>query len=206
MTLATLAIASLAAVPFSAEPGASPTPNSHLWVVNEVFSNADRTIQFIEFHECCGSSIENGTGGKKIFSNATGHQYTIPSNVPGNTANRYLLFGTAAFAALPGAPQPDFTLPADFFSISGDTIRWHIYPAATLSFGPGQLPLDGKSSYNRTIGVAINSPTNFAGQSGSISIAPVPALPLGWLAALALLALVGGSLVLRQRRMRTEPV
>ncbi len=138
MTIASMLIASLISGPLSPAP-AAPAPGSHLWVVNELFSNPDGTIQFIEMWECCGSTYENNLSGKSLFSDATGNSYTFPSDVPGNTSHRYVLLGTAAFAALPGAPAPDFIIPDAFFSTTGDTIRWHIYSAATMSFGPGEL-------------------------------------------------------------------
>jgi len=199
---AALVLASLAAPAVPVEPAPR---GSHLWVVNELFSNPDGSIQFIEMVECCGSSFETGLGGNSMFSDATGNTYTFPVNLTGDTAFKHLLLGTASFAALPGAPTPDFILPAHFFSVQADTIRWHIYPAATLSFVQGELPLDGVQSLNRGVGSALNSPTNFAGQSGSVVVAPIPTLPTP--AYLLLAVVVGGAglLVLRRRTAATRP-
>jgi hypothetical protein len=182
-----------------------PTPPvaSHLWVINELYSNSDGSVQFIELLECCGSSFENGLANKKIFSDATGHQYQFPTNIAGNTAHRSLLLATAGFAALPGAVTPDFTIPANFFSTSADTLRWHIYPNATLSFDIGELPLDGLYSFNRGSGSLVNSPKNFAGQQGSINLAPVPGMPIGWVAALAAVVSLAGLAALLPRAPRT---
>ena len=196
MTLTALALALLA----SATPASSATPNSHLWVVNELFSSPDGVVQFIEMRECCGSTIEIFTDGLSLYSDATGQQFTLDHNLSGNSAHRSLLFGTAAFAALPGAPTPDFILPDHFFSVTGDTIRWHIYTNATLTFANGQLPIDGQNSLNRGLGPRPNSPTNFAGQSGSVNILGVPALRGRWLVPLAGLVLVSGLLALRRLR------
>ena len=33
--------------------GVSVRAGSHLWVINELFSNADGTIQFVEMYNCC---------------------------------------------------------------------------------------------------------------------------------------------------------
>jgi hypothetical protein len=184
------------------EPPTAPV-NSHLWVVNELFSSADGTVQFIEMRECCGSTFENSLANKKIFSDATGHQYTFPANVPGNTAHRSLLLATASFAVLPGAPTPDFVIPENFFSTTADTIRWHIYPDATLSFTAGQLPLDGLRSFNRGTGTQINSPQNYAGQSGSVNVAaPVPGMPVGWVVALVAVVGLAGLAMLLPRAPR----
>ena len=197
MTLTSLLLLSLTGAP-SFVPGApAPAPNSHLWVVNEIFSTADGSVQFIELFECCGSQIETSMAGKNVFSNS--HSFVFPVNLTGNTANRHLLLGTAAFAALPGAPTPDFIIPANFFSTTSDTISWFIYPAATLVFGPGDLPTDGMNSLHRSGQSGINSPTNYAGLTGAVNVAMTPALPWSWLAALAATVLLAGGLVLRSR-------
>lgn len=80
---------------------------SHLWRFNEIFSNTDGTIQFIELHECCGSNAEVNLSGKWVLSDATGNQFFFPENLIPPTA-KHLLLATAGFAALPGAPTPDY--------------------------------------------------------------------------------------------------
>jgi hypothetical protein len=163
---------------------------SHLWRFAEAFSNADGTIQFIELHESSG--VDNGeifVPGHAIAS--TTKNYTIPApNLPATTANKRLLFATPAFAALPGAPTPDYTFPAGsvpFFSIVSDTLACTGWPSMII--GAGQLPTDGihslvcaneNSCSGANIVVAINSPTNFAGQTGSVNASsPPPAVPDG---------------------------
>jgi hypothetical protein len=194
MTLAHCLLAALAA--WSSAPEPEP-PCSHLWIVNELFSSPDGQVQFIELWECCGSSIETQLAGKNVFS--LSHSFVFPSNITGNTAHRFLLLATATFAALPGAPTPDYILPANFFAVTGDTVRWFIYPNATVSFSSGQIPLDGVHSLNHDLTTGVNSPTNFAGQSGSVSLVTVPALPLVWMSALVGGALLLGWLLLRGR-------
>ena len=194
MTLAHCLLATLAAW----SPGPEPEPPcSHLWIVNELFSDPDGLFQFIELWECCGSPIETQIGGLNVFS--LSHSFVFPSDITGNTAHRFLLLATANFAALPGAPTPDHIIPPNFFSVTSDTVRWYIYPNATVSFGPGQLPLDGVHSLNHDLTTGVNSPTNYAGQSGSVNLASVPALPLSWLGSLVVGALLVGWLVLRVR-------
>ena len=198
MTLTSLLLVSLTAGAPLIEPAPpASAPNSHLWVVNEIFSTADGSVQFIELFECCGSQIETFMAGKDVFSDS--HSFVFPVNLTGNTANRHLLLGTAAFAALPGAPTPDFIIPANFFSTSSDTINWFIYPAATLEYGAGDLPTDGMNSLHRSGQTGINSPTNYAGLTGAVNVAMTPALPWAWLAGLAAAVLVAGGLVLRPR-------
>lgn len=166
----------------------------HTWRVNEIFSNADGTIQFVELRESQGTNLERATGGHVVSSIATAKTFTITSNVTGPTANKCLLIATAAFAALPGAPTPDYTIPAGslpfFFSIAGDTIRYSTYDESPgFVFSAGQLPTDGVSSLNRVCTfpdcptvptVGTNSPRNYAGVTGSVDAsAPPPAVPDG---------------------------
>ena len=70
---------------------------SHLWRFNEVFSNADGTVQFIELRECCGADNEVVLLDKWVRSATTGMQYTFPANLPCSdcTANAHLLLGLA---------------------------------------------------------------------------------------------------------------
>src|SRR5438105_8662865 len=135
---------------------------SHLWRINEVFSNASGTIQFIELKECCGDNFETGVNGHTMTSNT--RSYVIPgSALPPTTALKSLLFATPAFAALPGAPTPDFVFPASsvpFFSINGDTISY--VPWDVMTFGAGALPTDGVHSLAPGGNIACNSPKNVA--------------------------------------------
>jgi len=182
---------------------ASSTPaavGSHSWRVNEVFSNANGTIQFIELAECCGMANETGVAGKALTS--TANAFPLPTNLPaGSTANAHILFGTAAFAALPGAPAPDHIIPDGFFDINTDTLQWHIYTLSVLNIASGQLPLDGFNSLSQSGVPGPNTPTNFAGQSGQINLAVVPAFPLlGLLSLVGLLGVAGALLIRRTRR------
>ncbi len=145
---------------------------SHSWRINEVFSNADGTIQFIELKECCGMNNETGLANKWVSSQTTGNIFDFPGNLPCSncTANQHLLLATAGFAALPGAPTPDYIIPAGFFAINGDTLDYWFYD--TFTFGRGELPTDCINSLHDGGGTGPNSPTNFAGETGSINACP----------------------------------
>ena len=149
----------------------------HLWRVKEIFSNANGTVQFIEIATCCGSTGENFLSGQKLTS--TSQIFTFPGNVSGSTLNKHVLLATDGYAALPGAPPRDHRIPNNFFSTSGDTIAFASYD--TLSFGAGTLPTDGTTSLNKdpndaldTTFTAVNSPTNYAGTTGSIIVVSGP--------------------------------
>ncbi len=147
----------------------------HTWDVREVFSNADGTIQFIELREMGGGAGETGIGGKKVTSQSTGNEFTIPANVAPPTSNKTILLATTAFAALPGAPTPDHIIPANFFDATGDTIRFHTND--TWVIGAGQVPLDCVNSLNDGSGAAVNSPSNYAGDTGSVDCSDEPKCP-----------------------------
>jgi hypothetical protein len=160
---------------------------AHFWRVKEIFSNADGTIQFIELATCCMSTAERSLAGHIVRSST--NSFTIPSNVLGSTLDKHLLLGTAAYAALPGAPPPDHIIAPtngpSFFSVASDTITFSFYDM--LIFSAGQLPTDGVNSLNKDPEditdpkvVARNSPTNYAGVTGSVSaVSGPPGVPDG---------------------------
>ncbi len=184
---------------------ASPAlAGSHLWVVNEVFSNADGTLQFIELHVPLDDPNETKLAGKWVRSTATANQFTFPSDLPpGSSAYAYILLATAGFAALPGAPTPDHIIVDGFFDIDADTIEYHTYGTGDLSFTSGELPLNGISSLDRSGSTGQNSPTNFAGESGSVDASgrPIP-VASGWglLVMIALLLAGGAGMIWRRQR------
>ena len=139
---------------------------AHTWDVNEVFVNGDGSVWFIELKEVGGGNGENSVGGHDVISLDTLQSFTICCNVVGDTGLQFLLYGNQAFADLPGAPTPDEIINIDaFFDPTGDTIRYDPYD--NLAFADG-LPVDGINSFNEDTGVAVNSPTNFAGTTGSV--------------------------------------
>lgn len=158
----------LVALGLFAVAGLPAAAGSHTWDVNELFSNASGTIQFIELRETNGTPGETAVGGHNVTSNT--HTFTIASSVAAPTTFRHLLFATAGFAALPGAPTPDQIIPAGmvpFFSVNGDTVSY--VPWDALTFFVGQLPTDGVNSMNFNFSTGPNSPTNYAGQTGSVN-------------------------------------
>jgi len=143
---------------------------SHLWEFHEVFSNADGTVQFIELHILTNANGENFVAGKKIKSAATGKSFTFPANLQGPTGFKYLLLATSGFAALPGAPTPDYIIADNFFSTEGDTLTYHIYD--TWVIGADQVPTECVSALNRNGTVTTNTPKNYPGVEGSVDACP----------------------------------
>lgn len=163
----------------------------HLWDITEVYSNASGTVQYVELYTNLNNQDElAGPPAHTLKSNTT--TYTFPTDldpdINGNgnnaTANRYMLIATPGFASLPGAVSPDFTLDAaNFMSNVADTINFG-ESSDTLVFGSGELPTNGLDALHEDFGgtnrhPGPNTPTNFAGQVGSL---PEPS---GWLGLLA---------------------
>lgn len=147
---------------------------SHTWDVNEIFSSADGTVQFVELFEVNGGSGETGLPGHDLTSNSNIFAIPGPALV-GSTSNKFFLIATQAFADLPGAPTPDRIIPGGlvpFFSISGDTISYD--PWDSMTFGVGVLPTDGVTSLNFDLTTGTNSPTNYAGGTGSVDASGPP--------------------------------
>ncbi len=194
----------LVATGLVAAAGAPAMAGSHLWRINEAFSNSDGTIQFIEMMECCGAASETALFGKWVLSDTTANQFDFPANLTGNTANRHLLLATSGFAALPGAPTPDHIIPDGFFSTSADTLTYWMYPAATMTFAVGALPLDGINALNADGTTGVNSPTNYAGDSGSVDASgvPVPTVNEWGMLVTAMLLLAAGTIILARRGAR----
>ncbi len=154
---------------------------SHLWDLSEVFTNHDGTIQFIELFQPTSACCEVNMAGKWVRATVQMTQFDFPANLTGNTAMRSLLLATAGFAALPGAPTPDYIIPDNFFNVSGDTIELYFYD--TIAMPLAVIPIDGVTSYNKdpmtgTWSVGLNSPTNYASETGSVDAGGLPVADL----------------------------
>jgi hypothetical protein len=81
-----------------------------------------------------------------------------------------LLFGTSGIQAA-GGPQPDYIIPNGFLFQSGGSISFF-----GANSGPyTALPTNGLLSRDWTSGTdLLNSPTNYAGQSGVVTPVPEP--------------------------------
>jgi len=139
----------------------------HLWVIDEIFSNADGTVQFIELKTSAG--FQQFLNGVSITASqgATTHSFTFPADLPGDTTNKRFLIGTTSFAAL-GLVTPDYIVPDNFLFLTGGSLNF----AGVDTWSYGTLPTDGVTSRNRDGTTGVRSPTNFAGAT-----APPPPAP-----------------------------
>jgi hypothetical protein len=157
MGRALAALLALAAGPASAQ--------GYLWTMTELYSNADGSVQFLEL-ETFTDGAEFVTGETLTsFVGGLTYQFTFPNDLPGFTAGQKMLVATEGFVSL-GLVRPDYVVPDGFFSVTGGTLNlagvqvW-VYPA---------LPVDGTRSLDVGGTTPTNSPMNFAGATGTISL------------------------------------
>jgi serralysin len=136
----------------------------HLYQIDEIFSNADGTVQFIEL-SVGPFNLESFWTNQTITvtSGATVKTFIFPADLPSTlTANTSVLIATQGFANL-GIVTPDFIVPAGFLFTGGGTIN---YAFSTVNYAA--LPTDGNHSVDAAGNITNASPTNFAGVTGQL--------------------------------------
>jgi hypothetical protein len=136
----------------------------HLFRINEIYTNGDGSIQFIELTALAGG--QQFVMGHTIMSSQGGssHTFTIPSNLPGDTSGKTILIGTAGFAAL-NVVTPDYIVPNGFLFTTDGTVTW---AEGADSWHYMRLANAARFSLYRDGSIAVNSPRNFAGMTGTI--------------------------------------
>ena len=169
-----------------AASGPSAMAGSHTWESWAVFSNLDGTIQFVEIKETHGGTAEGGLASHTMISRPSGSSKSM-HNVTGNTAFTYYLLGTAAYAALPGAPPLDEIIPSNFIAIATDNAMEYSF-TNTATWTAGTLPTNGINMLSRTASLSPMVPlgnvaTNYAGVTGCVDAsgtgASLPGVPDG---------------------------
>ena len=141
----------------------------HLYRINELYSNASGTVQFIEL-AVGDADGESFWAGLSISTTRSGvsHSFRFPGDLPSTaTANTKVLIATQGFADLAGV-TPDFIVPDGFLFPAGGTLNF----GGVDVIGYAALPDDGVHSVTRTGVQVIATPTNFAGATASL---PAPA-------------------------------
>ncbi len=148
----------------------------HLYKINELFSNADGTVQFIEMRVGNAFDDESFWSGRQLVASAGGvnHTFTFLSNLPSRPAsNTTVLIATQGFANL-GLVTPDFIVPAGFLFSGSGSVSF----AGVDSVSYSALPSSSTQSLNRNfanLGAALSTstgtPTNFFGSSATL-VAP----------------------------------
>jgi hypothetical protein len=140
----------------------------HLWQINELYSNADGTVQFVELTALAGGQQFLAGHNLVSSSGASQNTFTFGSNLPGDTAGKRMLIATQGFAAL-GIVTPDYTVPNNFFFRTGGTVNF----ANADVWNHPALPTDNRS-LDRSGSSITNSPTNFAGATGNVQPVVAP--------------------------------
>ena len=151
------------------------TASFHTFQIDEIFSNADGTVQYVVLREFAGFSGEQFLGGHTFTSTHAGvtKTFTFPGNLPSSaTAGRKFLIATPGFAAL-GLVTPDYVFPANgFLATDNGTLNYAGVDQLTYV----TLPTDGVSAISRTGTVVPSAPVNFAGSSAGVPPLPVTAI------------------------------
>jgi hypothetical protein len=166
------ALAGVTSVAFAAGPS---------FQIQQVFSNADGTVQFVLLREAAGQNGQDQLAGRTLTATHAGvtATFTFPANLPAaNTANRAVLIATQGYVTTSGtvaefhAVVPDYVIADRFLSAEGGTIDFagvdHVdYPP---------LPNDGFSAFYRNGTTRDNAVSNFGGAAAALPPIPVGAV------------------------------
>jgi hypothetical protein len=157
----------------------------HLWRTDQIYSNSDGKIQYIVVMAMASGQQYISNHNIVVTQGATSHTFTFNHDMPSDSAivengggyygggtivgYKSLLLATQGFANL-NAVQPDFIIPDNFlFTSGGGSINWS---NGWDIFNYTSIPMDGMNALFRAGNTASNMPTNFAGQSATISAVP----------------------------------
>jgi len=153
----------------------------HTLVVDEVYSNADGTVQYVVLHESLGMDGQNLLMGHALTSTHNGvtKTFVFTKNLPGGmcgyygcnaspTAGKRVLLATQGFAAL-GLVMPDYTIPNQFIATDGVTINYAGVDQKTF----GSLPTDGVNAARGDGTTGPNLATAFSDMQASVPASPV---------------------------------
>jgi serralysin len=163
----------------------------HLYDIQEVFSNGDGSVQFIELFSSFGGQQFLSGHSVSFQINLATQNFINLSDLPSDSQNKPFLIGTANLATLYGV-TPDFVISSNF--LAAGAVNFINFGEGTDRVNLTLLPTDGTSSLNGLVSdsgqtsaaTSVNAfatPTNFAGQTATI---PEPAGPVLGCLALAL--------------------
>jgi hypothetical protein len=171
----------LAAAVFLSLAASGVFADFHLYRFEQIFSNADGTVQFIVLTTAANG--EHKWSGQTLTSEgAQGlRSFTFPTNLPSSaTANKRVLVATEGFAAL-GLVAPNYTVSNGFLPLGTGKL---IFAGGFDQLPYSGLPSDGTHALNRALMVIPNVATNYAGETGSVGasapVAVIPRVGLWW--------------------------
>ncbi|MEO8751707.1 MAG: hypothetical protein ABI624_03415 [Casimicrobiaceae bacterium] len=150
----------------------------HTFRIDEIYSNADGTIQFVVLKESSGLNGQYEWSGQALTVTRAGRSKTFvfPHDLAAtSTANRYVLVATQGFmdavnAGIPGFSTvfPDYVIPNQFIPTDGATLNYATVDEVT--YGP--LPTDGSQALFTPVGassfIAVNQARDFTGAAASV--------------------------------------
>ena len=92
--------------------------------IEEVYSNADGSVQFVVIREIAGQAGQQGLMGRQLTVTGpnVSRTFTFPRNLPSTaTANARVLLGSVGFQAL-GVIAPDYVFPDRFLPVDCATL------------------------------------------------------------------------------------
>jgi len=151
----------------------------HTYQIDEIYTNADGTVQFVVLHEAQGMNGQNLLSGRMLSGTtpAGSPSVAFPRDLPGGacnygactpspTAHTRVLIATQGFVAL-GLVTPDYVMPAGFLAPGGGTLNY----AGVDQWTYGPLPVDGVNALYRSGATKANVAMNFSGDSASVTLA-----------------------------------
>ena len=145
----------------------------HNFRIEQIYTNADGTVQFVVLHESFGQNNENLWTGQTLRATPAGGlaaQFRVSVEPPVAATRRVAgcWWRHPGFAAQ-NVVTPDFTMPAGFLPVGGGTLNYA--GVHQVTFGP--LPTDGVNAINASGTVIPNVATNFAGAVRQRAARPV---------------------------------
>jgi hypothetical protein len=141
----------------------------HFWTINEVFSDADGTVQFIELTTTVdGQNALNGHSLVSIDTNQNQKTLNFLTDLSGTTSNRSVLIATEEFTTLTGL-SADYIIESNFIPISGGSLNFG-EGTSLFDFTQPMLPLNGEQSIDGNAQPQTATPTNFSGLSAMLAV------------------------------------
>ena len=141
------------------------------FVIDELYSNADGSVQYVVLREAQGTNGANLLAGHTLSATHTGvtKLFTFPTDLPSaTTANQRVLIGSNGFAAL-SPIAPDYQMPDRFLPTDGGAVNYAGVDQVTYA----TLPIDGSNALQRSGSAGANLATNFTGQTFAVPANPI---------------------------------
>jgi hypothetical protein len=147
------------------------TGASAAFQIDEIYSNADGSVQYVVLRETAGANGQQAFNGLQLVTTQGTYAktFTFAGDLPSSaTANTHVLVASAGFVAL-GLIAPDYVLPDRFLATDGATLNFAGIDQVTYA----ALPTDGVNAINRAGAALPNVAINFAGATATAPPLPV---------------------------------